>query len=175
MHISKRRTFSKPPRCTTKDLVREQVNCKERNRIPVKFKPPSNWVNYSQHSSPEPEPLASWKPTIVRGQTLLSCCPKEEEKTTGKSIFFLRKACWTTCGSIEKKIPMGQGGGGEGSSFLSFWLGFILSSMKRNTHHVFHIKICTVFVLMLNADLACSAKDLLVNISTTTELEEWHV
>lgn len=61
-----------------------------------------------------------------------------------------------------KKIPMGQTGGGECSGFLSFWLGFILSSMKRNMHHVFHIKIGTVVVLMPNAVLACSAKDLLV-------------
>lgn len=35
----------------TKDLAMEQVNCKERNLIPVKCKPPSYWVSYSQRSS----------------------------------------------------------------------------------------------------------------------------
>lgn len=64
-----------------------------------------------------------------------------------------------------KKNPDGAGKWGGGSSFLSFWLGFILSGRERNMHCVFHIKTCTVFVLTLDVIPACSAKDLLVTFT----------
>lgn len=66
-----------------------------------------------------------------------------------------------------KKVLLGDGGGLPVFCH-SGWV-FILSSIKRNMCHVFHTRICTVFVLMLNAVLACSAKDLLVIFT-----QPWH-
>lgn len=50
----------------------------------------------------------------------------------------------------------------------SGWM-FILSSIKRNMCHVFHTRIHTVLVLMLNVVLACNAKDLQVIFT-----QPWH-
>lgn len=142
----------------------EQVNCEERNLIPAKCKPPSYWVNSSQRSSdPGPVFISPQDPeNLPLSQDRLCCiaASRKRKRRQAKPFFFLKKR-GKGCRDIEK-LAMGQGSGGECSSFLSFQLGFILSSLKRNMRHVCPIQMCTVFVLMLNAVLVCSAKDLLV-------------
>lgn len=120
-----------------------------RNHIPVEFKTPRNWVEDSQCSSPKPGLLSYLltiqKPAAVRGHILLFCCFMEKEKNLWKhwKIYF-----WV----MEE----------DAAVFCHSGWVFILLSIKRNKCHVFHIGICTVFVLMLNAALACRAKGLLV-------------
>lgn len=106
----------------TKDLLMEQVNCKKRNLIPVKCKPPSYWVNYSQRSSDSGPLLVSLQPPenlLLSGDRL--CCldaSRKRKRRQAKAFFFPEKR-EKNCRSIEK-IPMGQQGVKECSSFLSF-------------------------------------------------------
>lgn len=91
MDTLKRRTLPKLFKSIgvlTKDLLTEQVNCQERNQIPVEFKAPGNWVRFPMFFSQARTVLhtssPSRKPAAVRGQALLFRCFMEEEKNLWK-------------------------------------------------------------------------------------------
>lgn len=99
----------------------------------------SNWVNFSQRSSPGPPFIPPQHPEnlLLWGDRL--CCLAAERKRQAKAFFLAEKSALKNLWEHWKNTH-GAGRCGGGSGFLPFWLGFILPSRKRNMHRAFHIK-----------------------------------